>query len=62
MWDKLRSRKFWVAVGGVLATLATAAGGQITWAAAIPTVMNIVLGYLAAEGAVDIARAVGKKK
>lgn len=58
---KLKSRKLWLAIAGVVGAILMAVSGQVEWAAAADTIKTIVLGYLAAQGTVDFANMISKK-
>jgi len=53
--QRLTSRKFLLAVLAALYVVGQAAGGAIATAEAVDALYKIVLGYLTAEGAVDVA-------
>lgn len=55
--NRLTSRKFLLAVFLIVTAIGSAVFGLIPWETSIETVRNTVLGYLAAEGAVDFAYA-----
>jgi hypothetical protein len=54
---KLGSRKLWLTVGAVLIAVGSVLHGDITWAQALWPIVSAVLGYVGAEGAADVARA-----
>jgi len=56
-WDKLKSRKFQLALGAIFTTLGAALAGEMTWEKAIAAIVVTIISYLTAEGAVDYARA-----
>lgn len=55
--DKLRSRKFWLAVVAALIAVANDGLGLNLPREAIMTVATVVIAYILGEGAVDAARA-----
>lgn len=62
IFDKLKSRKLWAALVGVIVGLAAAFGigeGEYTEVAGIVTSAVSVVAYIFAEGAVDAAAAKG---
>ena len=48
--DKLKSRKFQLALGAVLISLGSALSGQLDWGQAINAIIAVVLGYNVVEG------------
>lgn len=56
--QKLGSRKLLAAVGAALAVVGAMLQGSVTPGDAINSLVSIVIAYLAAEGAVDVARVV----
>lgn len=57
MWEKLKSRKLWMAVLAVLGHVCLAVSGQVSWQDAGNSVTLVVAAYLAVQGYVD-----GKKQ
>lgn len=55
--DKLKSRKFQLALGAVLISLGSALSGQLDWGQAINAIIAVVLGYNVVEGARDVVSA-----
>ncbi len=57
---KLASRKLWIAIFACMTALSGGFAGALDWPTVTSTVMTIVLGYLAAQGIVDVAIAIKK--
>lgn len=55
--ERLKSRKFWMAVAGIVGLALLAWAGQISWTEAVNRMLPIVVGYTAIEGAIDYASA-----
>lgn len=55
--ERFASRKFLMALGGALIVIGSAVSGSISPGEAVDKLVYIVIGYLAAEGGVDIAGA-----
>mgnify|MGYP003678320043 CR=1 FL=1 len=56
MLEKLKSRKFWVAIGGsILPLIGNALTGAAAWEESITLSIGVVISYLLAQGAVDTA-------
>jgi len=59
--NPLRSRKFWMAVFGVLFVLITETAGIEIPEDAYWALVSVIIGYIIGESAVDIATLVAKK-
>ena len=57
---KLTSRKFWMAILAVLTALISMFAGAISPDVGVKIILGAVTAYLAAEGGVDIGRAIGQ--
>lgn len=57
--ERLTSRKFLLAVAGILFTLVQMGGGAVSSADGLETIKVIILGFLAAEGIGDAAARLG---
>ena len=53
LFKKLSSRKFLLALFGVLGIMVSAWVGEIAWNTALDAVWKIVVGYMGIEGTVD---------
>jgi type IV secretory pathway VirB2 component (pilin) len=51
--DKLKSRKFWMAVLGAVCALFLAITGQLEWALAIKIITGVLATYIGIEGLAD---------
>lgn len=60
MPDRLKSRKFWMALAGaVLPIVAQALTGEVGWTEAIAASVAVIVGYIAGQGYVDGKRVEG---
>lgn len=50
---RLTSRKFLLALAGIIGNVLLAASGSLDWPMAMDNIKNIILGYLLIEGAGD---------
>lgn len=55
--ERLKSRKFWMAVAGIAGLSLMALSGQMGWEEAANRMLPIIVGYIAVEGAIDHASA-----
>ena len=53
MNDKMKSRKFWFALGGALCTFGAAIFGAVDWATALPVLLAFLGSYIGMEGLAD---------
>ncbi|HEC65359.1 hypothetical protein LCGC14_1296030 [marine sediment metagenome] len=60
MIRRFTSRKFLIALGGILTAIGAGLTGVVQWYEALSTIMFIVLGYLGVQGMVDY-KAVGRE-
>ena len=53
----LSSKKFWALVAGIMATVASALQGAMTWPEAAKLIIQLVMVYIGAVGITDFGKA-----
>lgn len=53
-WDRFKSRKFLLTLGGIFTAVGGALEGVIDWSTAISSIVTLIMAYLGVEGMSDL--------